>query len=569
MMVSFPVMTILLALFSPAKAFCEPQNAFGSKPWTRNTPTQFTIATHHPDGFAVNTNTNYPRKFATTSLGSSFIEEIESSPTISTSSLALPLWHLVTDGVLGLLQIVAGTVIICVTGVFNIARGVFSLVGYPSWSELTGLQRVGEVSFLALLLVAFLQGGLAVFQYRTNPSGELMIPPGLTMGTEVPEQSLILPTSMSPPQAATSIRSGSQTKSAESKDGSQFQKAMSSGSAKENGQLLSRINRLLVVLLPWLAARANFVLQRNAHLLHIGSILTLTSILEVPQSFLQGLQQSKMKHESSTALSLFAGEKEHVLVIGDSLAVGLGSVDHFDTNKTNDWPFQRIENIDQSAEETKEQPGPAFPQSLAQTLAKRLQKPVFWRSAGVDGGDIPQIRKFCLGVIDEEVQAGRTPDVVVILCGANDMKYFMSNPFKKSNMPRSFRSKLTSLIEEIRSKAPGTTIIVPALPTQMFHKNSPVNVFPLGLLLDVMVGFWDSQKKLVVNGFNTKGVQYIGLSPSEVNRWYQRDEDNVDESGGDTSQGPITLIAMDGIHPNFRCYTKWASAIGTKLLADL
>jgi lysophospholipase L1-like esterase len=340
---------------------------------------------------------------------------------------------------------------------------------------------------------------------------------------------------------------------------------------------LQRANRWLLVLVPWLAGHANYILQRNAHLLHVGSILTLTSIFDLPQSFILNYQKRKLsegrlKATSAVPLSLTHGDTEHLIVVGDSLAVGLGTVDQFDKNKTNDMPFCRIENVGDPANvpprkkarltNINNNESPAFPKSLARILSQQLQKPVTWRSAGVDGGDITRIRQHCLGVIEEDVKAGKMPDAVVILCGPNDIKYCLFNPFQRSNWPRAFRSKLTTLIKEIQSLAPEVMVILPAIPTQMFHKNSPLNIFPLGLLLDAMVGFWDSQKKLVADSFNSKGVQYIGLSPREVSRWYH----STYEGASQQSSGTVTLIARDGVHPNARCYTNWAEAIGKKVL---
>jgi lysophospholipase L1-like esterase len=468
-----------------------------------------------------------------------------------------------------------------------------------SWTS--SLQQLGEVSFLTLLCVALLQGALAVFQYRTNPSGELMIPPGLTVGEELPTTTAattskqqdswpVVTTAMSSTSPSNSTRKVATPFFIETLQQRQQQDDNNNKPQEQSRytSILQQTNRWVLVLIPWLAGHANNILQRNAHLLHIGSILTLTSILDLPQSFLQNYQKRKLREgrqhwnattSSAPLLSLCQGDTEHLIVIGDSLAVGLGTVDQFDKNKTNKRPYCRIENVGTS-NTTRHTPttttsttttrlkddnnaSPAFPKSLARTLSQQLQKRVTWRSAGVDGGDITRIRQYCLGVIEEDVKAGKTPDVVVILCGANDMKYCLSNPFQTSNWPKAFRSKLTTLIKEIQSIAPEVTVILPAIPTQMFHKNSPLNVFPLGLLLDIMVGFWDWQKKLVADSFNSKAVQYIGLSPREVSCWYHGTYAGASQQG---LKGTVTLIARDGVHPNVRCYTNWAEAIGKKLL---
>ena len=105
-----------------------------------------------------------------------------------------------------------------------------------------------------------------------------------------------------------------------------------------------------------------------------------------------------------------------------------------------------------------------------------------------------------------------------------------------------------------------------------------------------MVGFFDSQKKYVADCFPSEGVLYLGLSPREVGRWYfdgTSDPDSEDlfdlqatinevlediEHFDEERQSPlfnnsaITLIAADGVHPNARCYTRWASAISRELV---
>jgi len=495
-----------------------------------------------------------------------------------------------------------------------------SIVSIPFWTQLTTtLQRVGENLFVALVFVALIQGGIAVFQYRNNPSGELVIPPGPTRGEEFPEPSsrtnsttTVFPTVSA---KATALRSGGQSKleptGAQSAENRTFLitnnqrhsishlKRSSSVNPEQQSEesrlqkFLHRANRWMVVLVPWLASKISFVLQTNSHLLHIGSIMTLTSVFDIPQTFFRGMRRRRQDDSiarqqgpaSKEEFSLCKGDHEHVVVIGDSLAVGLGTIDYFDKDKTSDIPFRRIENTDTSINE----PGPAFPQAFAKTLAQKLQKHVSWRSAGVDGGDVQQIHTYCLGVIQEEVERGKTPDVVVILCGANDIKSFLSNPLKRSNWPRGFRPKLKHLLEAIRDLAPNATIVLPAFPTQMFHKNSPLNVFPLGLLLDSMVGFFDSQKKFVADAFPSKGVYFMGVSPREVSQWYHDDEgeredifdvqatvtsllediEKFHEGANQYQYNTTSLIAADGVHPNARCYTKWANTLGEDLLTIL
>ncbi|CAB9525756.1 expressed unknown protein [Seminavis robusta] len=587
-------------------------NAFleaGRKPRPRCCPLQSPVALLPLQEKSLVSTIGYPTASSTClpSLRLSFLEDFAPSTTqlVPIFSFVSTLWKHAQGVFDPLFQPVQGQKLQALSGAVTA-----NLASLTFWKDFTAsLQRVGEVSFLTLLFVSLMQGGVAVFQYRTNPSGELMVPPGLTVGEELPLQQLPLKNGtqqLTPTTMASLIRSGAQSNSTttgttDTTDNALFARlnaqrqelqALLSVDEEEEGNLqeqsryariLHRVNRLLVVLVPWIAGHATFILQRNAHLFHIGSILTLTSIFDTPQSFIQGYQKRMVAQTNASSLakpsqfSLSQGDQEHLVVIGDSLAVGLGSVDKYDKNKNNDLPFYRIENLGNPPEELttssssqqsqgsnqRKKAGPAFPKSLARTLAQRLEKPVKWRSAGVDGGDIENIRKYCLGVIEEEISAGRTPDAVVILCGANDMKYCLSNPLQRYNWPKAFRSKLKKLIEDIQAMAPEVTIILPALPTQTFHKNSPLNVFPLGFLVDSMMGFWDSQKKCVADSFDSIGVQYIGLSPREVGNWYK-----VSHEPHDNKPSPpraVTLLAQDGVHPNARCYTNWAQAIGRKV----
>jgi hypothetical protein len=109
------------------------------------------------------------------------------------------------------------------------------------------------------------------------------------------------------------------------------------------------------------------------------------------------------------------------------------------------------------------------------------------------------------------------------------------------------------------------------------------------------VGFWDSQKKLVADSFfggwlhddddeitNKKSkkndVVYIGISAQDVALWYKPrhhqegiisngdDGDNDDDDDDEEHEEDITLLAIDGVHPNKRCYARWAETVADRLL---
>lgn len=428
------------------------------------------------------------------------------------------------------------------------------------------LQRYGEKFFAAALLVAFLQAMVALLQYRTNPCGELIAPPGLTCGVAKPEDDPIIVETK-----ASSLRMPS-LPSIEDED--ETSSEVSTPSTKRTAttiqqsryaKIINRVNRWLVLLLPWAARQFSFLLERNAHLLHVMSIMTLAGLFDLPQSYLLRTRAMKSSRPRPKLYPTHSGDTmERLVVIGDSLAIGMGSVGVFDKNKNYSVPFARMENTDKGEGGA----GPVFPRAFAQRLAQRLQKPVAWRSAGVDGGDVPAIEKYCLGVIQEQVDKGQPPDTVVIICGINDLKYFFSNPLQSAG-PRKFRSNLADLIKNIQRLSPNATVILPALPTQMFHRHSPINIFPLAFFLDAVVGFWDSQKKLVADSFSSSNVMYQGLSALDVLEWYKSDQDGDDETGWFESAEDTSLIAADGVHPNARCYACWATTLVDYILTDV
>jgi len=433
-----------------------------------------------------------------------------------------------------------------------------SLVPFALYNSMSRLQHFGETFFAATLVLATIQAALALYQYRSNPSGELVFPPGLTCGVEDPD-------------SAVDSHLVSQTNRANDKSTNLFQqlKSLSDQSdyllQEENeGQppsvytrTLFKFNRMLFLLLPWIAQQVNFFLVRNSHLFHIFLIISLGSAFDL-------WRPKSQQIDNGVELSIIANlghkkEKEQkVVVIGDSLAIGIGSVDTFDVNKNNSNSIYRIEKLtrDDKSETLNGGISPVFPQVFAQTLSKRLKQRVQWRSAGVDGGDVDDIRHFCGEVVKEEAEKGDPPDIVVVICGINDLKKAISNPVKSKSGARGFQSSMQDLIRDIRQYAPNACIVFPALPVQMFHKNSVVNIFPLSFVLDTIVGFWEGQKKLVADT-SPSSVMYLGLTAREILSWCNS---NDGEEGVDTM-----LIASDGVHPNKRCYTKWAECMGNKL----
>ena len=174
-----------------------------------------------------------------------------------------------------------------------------------------------------------------------------------------------------------------------------------------------------------------------------------------------------------------------------------------------------------------------------------------WRSAGVDGGSTQDIAEHLLSVVQDEVDKDQAPDLVVILTGSNDLKHLLSG----SASVKGFRFNLMKLARQIQSISPKTKVVFPALPTYRMDQKSILNIFPLSVCLDSLMGVWDAQKLAVAD--QCPGVMHVALKVADVNRWYQRDDTEGVE--------PVSLIAADGIHPSARCYAKWGAFVGNNL----
>ncbi len=445
------------------------------------------------------------------------------------------------------------------------AGNMFSSFPGGGFVQLTSrLQRFGETSFVAAIILSMIQAAVALHQYRSNPSGELIFPQGLTFGIEEPSGD----SSPNTYPWNTDWRGGNITLStspiekwrALNEDANHLFLEQNANHKKLRAYRLSlfKLNRMLVLLFPWIARRINYLLIKNSHLFHIFFIISLASVFD----FWHPRPRDQIIHPFKSLPSIVSvkqnEEREYkVVVIGDSLAIGIGCDERRDTNKNQTTPKYRVEKLSMDSKPDIDGSSPVFPRVFAKTLSTRLKRRVRWRSAGVDGGDVDDINRFCTGVIQEESEQNMSPDIVVILCGINDLKKAVSNPFK-SKSARGFRASMENLINSIRQYAPDASILFPALPVQLFHKNSIVNILPLSFFLDTIIGFWDSQKKMVADN-SPSNVIYVGLTAREILNWYDRSH------GDEAEDATVTaLIANDGVHPNSRCYGKWASSVANK-----
>jgi lysophospholipase L1-like esterase len=520
-------------------------------------------------------------------------------------------------------------------GLFMGQQHCYSLVLDTAMDNIYKIQRIGESVFTGLSIVAVIQGAIALGAYRKNPRGELIVPPGKTIGIAHPRHSDHHRQQSMPMTAkrnknttlATASRSNSAattTSTTTSAVAAPTKRAMASTLSEDTGRysrIVGNVNKWLVVILPWVSRQLSYVLGRNTHFFHLAFIVTITRIFDFPHYFLSTTKQNKKvasmaartkpqqfqrpSHintattttlssdtDSKTTTTLLSNQRDkiqNIIVIGDSLAIGLGSADTFDSNKNNTLDFQLIQNVgpddnrnlsDSIATST----GPIFPRVLAETIAQIEGHDVHWRSAGVDGGDTQHVHDFCLPVVEEEVKRGRVPQVVVLLVGVNDLKYFMSKPWLGGNPgPRIFQRRLKDLIDSIHKLAPGCMIVLPA--AQMFHRNSPINIFPFNIVMDALIGFWESLKigvaDRVVDGEdlmtpsstapNSKGrVIYVRMDPQVILQWYDQPNPLLGDSDYPSSahSKEERLIASDGVHPNAKCYALWAQNLAKFLLSN-
>jgi len=394
-------------------------------------------------------------------------------------------------------------------------------------------------------------------------------------------------------------------------------------------RIVKKLNKNLVLLLPWITRTVHNILTRNTHLFHIGFIifvldsllpfimdrgddkLASASILNIgDSSLLQKIGHHINSEEDPFPASTTNPDRLRVLVIGDSLSIGIGCIEQFDATKDNEVPMALIQNSElppppTSPKKTNLQyqhllQGPVFPQALARTLSYHFQQPVQWRSAGVDGGDINDIRSFCMDVVKEEcdTKKGSTVDIIVVLFGMNDLKKLVTtNPmqhlFRSSSssedaiedgtITNRFRNGIEAFLSDVRSYAPNALVVFPAMPIQPFNKNSIINIFPLGLMIDAVLGVWERQKQIVAS--NSQGnTLFLELKTKDIAEWYSlingkygstvnslaRDHDDFHVIADfDDEFKDDVLLSADGVHPNKRMYAKWGELVGHQLYTHI
>jgi len=450
---------------------------------------------------------------------------------------------------------------------------------------------MGETILTTVLILSVLQACVALYQYRYDERGQLVFPDGLTFGRED-----YYDASDNTEDTTNNIDDIKEEKDVNAvvKDITDelFNSNNTTKDTTNNISLISRLikklNKLSLILIPWVSRNIHNLLTRNTHLFHIGFIVfVLDSVLPLLDGNKGEEKKKTTTKTNEIPASLLHEINSHkdplkVLVIGDSLAIGTGCIEKFDSTKDNSVPFALVENTKapqtSSINSDSHRQGPVFPQVLARTLSYHFQQPVEWRSAGVDGGSLAEVDKFCMDVVKEESINGI--DIVVVLFGMNDLKKLFSgfvNPIQnlmsggedKEKMAegrgtKQFRREMEMILSDIHLYSPDALVVFPTLPVQPFHKNSIINIFPLGMVVDSVLGLWEKQKKVVAD--RRENSIYLELKAEEIKDWYSPGKSiGVDSALDVSDENNDILLSADGVHPNKKMYALWGGLVGRKL----
>ena len=174
--------------------------------------------------------------------------------------------------------------------------------------------------------------------------------------------------------------------------------------------------------------------------------------------------------------------KIKLLLIGDSLACGIGCEDKHDNSLV-------------------------FPQMVAKVLSIALQQEVNWLCCGKVGATAKQLHSEVLPQQKNEIikllSDSYSPDdklIVIVLCGLNDWRSMLESfPFGKGL--ESFRSELKILVDDIKVIASDLNcscdVYLPAIPIKATASdpNSFFTTRPLKDVVEFISWLWDMQKQ--------------------------------------------------------------------------
>ena len=404
------------------------------------------------------------------------------------------------------------------------------------------LKRTGQ-AITAVVLLSILQGLVALYNYRHDVRGKLAYPDGLTRGKE--------------------------EYNGDAEDYESDIDDVDTGTVVMDDEERADDTSFLDSLLPYIVNIDDVTLKKGTDesIKFDGRIKCNNTI-------------SHHAHIPSLLRKLITNDHNdpiRVLVIGDSLAIGVGCIETFDPTKVHSLAPALVENTSaELCDDLRHHQGPVFPQTLARTLSRHFRLPVQWRSAGVDGGDVYEIRSHCLDVIKQECNTHGV-DIVVVLFGFKDLKRLLpENPTQSlfDNLQiigrlRIFSQGIEMLLTDIRTHAPGAVVVFPGIPFQ-------TTVLPLGLVMDCLVGLWERLKKMVVRG--RSDAIYLDMDSKDISHLYSYSSKNYGTSGNalmdehgsrlideESVYDSTEVLSPDGVHPNKKLYQKWAELVGRKL----
>ena len=246
--------------------------------------------------------------------------------------------------------------------------------------------------------------------------------------------------------------------------------------------------------------------------------------------------------------------------------------------------------------------GPPLPRVFAEVLADATGRVVEWRAFGKKAADVKRIREEVVpaaraAFLEEgKKTTEKPPDVILILCGVNDLKHAFSG-----RTPEAFRRELRSAVLETRAAfaardderftktrgakdvraiaarddrgkqfltpGPGPVVVLPGMPMQLVTAFPP----PLSLAAVVAGDVWDEQKRRVAaeeTGVETE-TEGDGNGDVRVKKKRKRKEAFYKNLAVFVPKPSVArmravfgsnarLTAEDGVHPNELGYAAWA-----------
>ena len=236
---------------------------------------------------------------------------------------------------------------------------------------------------------------------------------------------------------------------------------------------------------------------------------------------------------TSTTLENAKRKKLKLLIIGDSLAAGVG-----------------CEAAD----------GPVLPALIAQELNLHLNCDVEWHNSALVGGTIVELRDSLrkikeMGFLSQS-SSGKVPTlpgnndselIVLVICGLNDWKTFffsLYRGFNNSGGPYHFKAQLLSLINELKQDYGATKVFLPGLPMHFLASdpNFVFGNFPFSWLCWFVNTLWDTQKfNIAAEDFAFRNITGGHVAES-MNTELEASAGESRDNGIDTVQSEVMRI---------------------------